>query len=143
MKVAVLKERIKKVPPLDIIGENYRAKGASNLRGGPSVEYKKVGSLDEGEVFNVIGQVKDSNWYMVSQNGVGSGFIRSDLVEAAPDAELVIDESLIDETQLEQAEIAQERVCKTVEQTVTLADGTTESGTVEACQGANGWEVNV
>src|SRR5690606_29358420 len=88
IKVPVLKDKVKQVPPLDVVAENYRAKGQSNLRGGPGTDYEKVGTLQSREVVNVVGKVKNSDWFFISQDGVGSGFILSSLLEHAPDAEL-------------------------------------------------------
>ncbi|MGH1432547.1 MAG: SH3 domain-containing protein [Neptuniibacter sp.] len=142
VKVVVLKKRVKQVPPLDILGENYKATSNANLRGGPGTDYEKVGLLQSGDIVNAVGQVKGSDWYLISQNGVGSGFIRSDLIVKAPQEQVVIDDRQLDESELAQTEITSERKCRTIEQTVNLADGSSQSETLEACQGANGWEVN-
>jgi len=141
--VPILRERISRVPPLDIIGETYRSMNSSNLRGGPSTDYVIVGNLQPGEIVNVIGQVQGANWYMISQGGVGSGFIYAPLVEAASDAQ--IDDSGFDAgtDEVMEAQIADHQVCRTVEQSITLADGSTHQSTMEACQGPHGWVAQV
>lgn len=140
VKVAILKEKVKQVPPLDIIGQTYRAKKVANLRGGPGTDYVKVGSLSTGEAVNVVGKVKTSDWYLISQDGVGSGFIYSPLVEPAPTATPTPTGAQIAQADVQEQQIASSKVCRTVEQSVTLADGSSHSETIEACQGANGWE---
>ena len=140
VKVPVLKKKIKEVPPLEIIGQTYEAKGQSNLRGGPSTDYEKVGSLAAGEVINVVGKVKGADWYLISKDGVGSGFIASYLVKAAPNKVAAKSKNEISRSDIAQTNVTSDRTCKTVEQSVTLADGTQHSETVEACRGVNGWE---
>ncbi len=139
VSVPVLRERINEVPPLDIMGETYRARGNSNLRGGPGTDYVVVGSLTPGEVVNVVGRVQGQDWFMISQGGVGSGFIYAPLLEAAPGAQPSdLSTQFADEDVYETA-LADEQLCRTIEQSITLADGSTHSSSMEACQGANGW----
>lgn len=141
IKVPVLKDKVKQVPPLDIVAENYRAKGQSNLRGGPGTDYEKVGTLQAHEVVNVVGKVKNSDWFFVAQDGVGSGFVLNSLLEHAPDAGLPPPSTPVAQGEIVEHQIAPERVCRTIKQSVSLSDGKQDSETIEACQGANGWEV--
>lgn len=138
-KVVVLKDKVETVPELDLIGENYETKNGVNVRSGPSTEYKVVGDLEVGDVVSVVGKVKDSNWYMISQGGVGSGFVSEDFLIAAPTA--VASNTEKPEGDLEEVETNVSQTCKTIEQSVTLDDGSTKIETIKACQGPNGWEI--
>jgi outer membrane lipoprotein SlyB len=139
IKVPVLKSRVSEVPPLDIIGQTYRAKSNANLRGGPGTDYVKVGGLSGGETVNVVGKVKDKDWYLLSYDGVGSGFVWANLVEPAPNEKATAVADASGSEEVVEAEFTAEQTCKTVEQSVTLADGETVSDTVEACETPMGW----
>lgn len=138
-KVVVLKDKVETVPPLDLIGENYTAKSGSNVRGGPGTDYKVVGHIAASEVVSVVGKVQDSDWFLISQGGVGSGFVLGSLLEASPTEQA----SNTDAPSGEIAEVKTEaaQTCKTIEQTVVLEDGSQKSETIKACQGPNGWEI--
>lgn len=141
VKVKVLKEKVKEVPPLDIMGETFQVNNDINVRGGPSTDYQVVGSLKGDEVINVVGKVQGTNWYLISQDSVGSGFVRSDLVRPAPEAVLLASDKVYADDELAETQISDTQLCRTVEQSVTLADGSVASDSVQACQGANGWVV--
>ncbi len=141
VKVKVLKKKITKVPPLDIIGQTYRAKTNSNLRGGPGTDYVKVGSLDQNEAVNVVGKVRDKDWYLISHDGVGSGFIYASLLEAAPSEQPAPSKTLIVESDIGEEDVAANRECRKIQQSVSLADGSSQTETIDACQGPTGWEV--
>jgi uncharacterized protein YgiM (DUF1202 family) len=127
------------VPPLDLIGETYRAKEGGNVRGGPGAEYASVGHLNKGETVTVAGKVKGEQWYMISQGGAGSGFVSTNLLTRAPTA--VVAKEPVAPGAVEKKTMQAERTCRTVKQTVTLADKSTREEEVTACQGPNGWEV--
>ncbi|MFD2644453.1 SH3 domain-containing protein [Pseudomonas japonica] len=139
--VPVLKSKVKQIPPLDIIGDTYRAKSISNVRGGPGADYVKTGSLKAGETVNVVGKVKTGDWYLISQDGVGSGFVSSPLMEHVPGEIPPSSGTTIAQSDIAQQQVASERVCRTIEQSVSLPDGSQKSETIEACQGGDGWKV--
>lgn len=136
-----LKKKITQVPPLDIIGETYRARSVSNIRGGPGTDYEKLGTLAAAQIVNVVGQVKSKDWYLISQDGIGSGFVHEKLLEPAPMLVAQSSGESIAGGAVSEHVIAAERTCRTIEQSISLADGDSHSETIEACQGANGWEV--
>lgn len=82
--VSILKDKVEQVPPLDFIGETYRANNKVNIRSGPDTDYKIVGNLQSGDAVYVVAKVQGKNWYMIRQNNVASGFVHSDLLEPAP-----------------------------------------------------------
>ncbi|MBT2311830.1 SH3 domain-containing protein [Pseudomonas fluorescens] len=140
--IPVLKEKVKQVPPLDIIGDTYRSKSESNVRGGPGTDYVKVGRLQSGETVNVVGKVKANDWYLISQDGAGSGFVSVPLLEHAPGASIASAGTTVSPSDVAEQTVASERVCRTIEQTVSLPDGSKKSETLEACQGGDGWKVS-
>lgn len=142
VSVPVLKDKVEQVPPLDFLGETYRADNASNIRGGPGEDYKIVGELNTNDVVNVVGKVQGKDWYMISQNGVGSGFVHAELLSPAPSAMLADNQSPTNtNAAVETKTVDALRTCRTVKQTITLADGREEEEEIKACQGPNGWEV--
>ncbi len=141
-ELKVLKSNIAKVPPLEIIGENYEATTASNMRGGPSTNYKKVGGVLEGEQLTVVGKVKGKNWYLVSHGGVGTGFIFANLLRPSDKRDPLNDvNNKIDNKKLSALDVETETVCREVSQEVILESGKTVKDTLKACKGPNGWEV--
>ena len=139
IKVPVLKDKVTKVPPLEIIGQNYKSNSKVNLRGGPGTDYVIVGSLESREIVNVVGKVKDSNWYLLSQGGAGSGFIREDLVSPAFNEQVTDSTSNLSGNDVVITDVSSAATCREIKQTVTLADGSRKSETIEACQTPDGW----
>ena len=142
VQVPVLKDRVQKVPPLDLIGEPYRATAGTNVRGGPGTDYKVVETLRQGQEVDVIGQVQGQPWLMIGQNQVGSGFVFSKLLQLIPidQRETTTPQAPADQGEIRQETVAATRTCRTVRQVVTLADGTEKEEKITACQGPNGWE---
>tara|TARA_R110002073_G_scaffold334037_1_gene522679 strand:+ start:6718 stop:7521 length:804 start_codon:yes stop_codon:yes gene_type:complete len=138
-KVVVLKDKVETVPPLDLIGENYQANSSINVRGGPGTDYKVVGKIASGDVVSVVGKVKDADWYMISQGGVGSGFVSQEFLTPAPTQ----DATYTDKPEGDLAEVNTKttKTCKTIEQIVTDKDGKEKKEKITACQGPNGWEI--
>ena len=139
VSVPVLKDRIKEVPPLDLIGEPYKANSSINVRGGPGTDYVIVDKLRGGQTVTVTGKVQGKSWYMISQNGVGTGFVSAGLLKRAPSA--APQEESTPAGPVEKKTVTAERTCRTVEQTVVLKNGSTKTETVKACRGADGWEI--
>jgi len=141
VSIPVYKEKVSEVPPLDFIGETYVATSNSNIRGGPDTTYEKVAYLKKDSQINVVGKVKDSDWYFVSEGGIGIGFVFGKLIE--PSASSIVGDVPVPEKNEEvfEQQVADTRLCRVVEQSVTLADGTVKTEQLKACKGANGWEV--
>lgn len=145
--VKVAKAKVKDVPPLDFIGETFDVLKTSNVRGGPSTDYEKVGRLVAGSQINVVGKVIGEPWYFISENGVANGFIYEPLVRqaassivGAPQEDAATD-TADEEDDTFEVTVADQLLCRTVEQAVTLDDGTEKTETLTACKGANGWEI--
>ncbi|WP_445399360.1 SH3 domain-containing protein [Zobellella sp. An-6] len=141
VQVPVLKERVETIPPLELIGEDYAATSAVNVRGGPGTDYKRVGSLSQGEVIMVQGKVKGSDWYMISQGGVATGFVHGSFLAPATSTQMAAAKGNVrPQGTVETANIQAESTCRTIEQVVILPDGAERTDTVTACQTPNGWE---
>lgn len=140
--VPVLKDRVEEVPPLDLIGERYRASTSSNVRGGPGTDYRKVGALAEGEVVDVVGKVQGKDWLMISDGSAGSGFVYAPLLTPAPEAAPAEPRpAAAAGAEVERRTVESSTTCRTVQQTVTLSDGTEHQEEVTACRGPDGWEI--
>jgi len=143
VQVKVLKDKVKEVPPMDLIGEEYSASSSINVRGGPGTDYVIVDKLAAGEHINVVGKVDGKPWYMISRGGVGSGFVYSNLLAALPAEKWSMAEA---DVQVPASEVAAVSVnatrdCRVVSQEVTLDNGQTATEDVTACRGSNGWEI--
>lgn len=138
-KVPVLKDKVKEMPPLELIGAQYAANSGTNVRGGPSTDYKVVGTLTAGDTVDVIGKVEDETWLLIGQGGVATGFVFESLLDPtghmggsqpAPEGEIA------------EMKTATEVTCRTIEQEVTLDDGTVHTEEIKACQKPDGsWEM--
>jgi uncharacterized protein YgiM (DUF1202 family) len=141
LPVPVLKDRVEQVPPLELIGEPYVATRTANVRGGPGTDYRTVGTVDSGKSVMVAGKVQEQDWYMVSEGGAGAGFVSTPLLrKAALDSEVAI-AAAAPAGPVEEKTVTAEKTCRTVQQVITLADGSTHEEQVTACQTPNGWEV--
>lgn len=137
--IVVLKDKIEEMPPLQLIGAEYAATSATNVRGGPGTDYKKVGALAAAETVQVIAKVEDKTWYLIGQGGVATGFVYQTLLAAtgqigggqpAPEGEVA------------EIEVATQVTCHTIEQEVTLDDGSVHTEQIQACQKPDGsWEM--
>ena len=143
-QIPVLKDKVQQVPPLDFIGEDYKATKATNVRGGPGTDYKVVGKLDAGATTRVVGKVTGQDWYLISENNVGSGFVAASLLQPtgvaaspAPPTEMQTPPT----GEVAQATVSGTATCKVVTQQITMQNGQTESQDVKACRGPNGWEI--
>lgn len=139
--VTVYKDKVTEVPELDFIGETYEVTKNANVRGGPDTTYKKTRYFKAGTKVNVIGKVKDAPWYFVSENGVGIGFIYNELMQPSSSSIIATKPENKNSKNVYSTKIADSKVCRTVEQSVTLPDGTSKSEKITACKGANGWEM--
>ncbi|MEH6628945.1 MAG: SH3 domain-containing protein [Motiliproteus sp.] len=142
VQVKVLKGKVLETPPIEFLDKTYIAKRSSNVRGGPGTDYVVVDSLNANEEVTVLGKVIGKNWYLISENGVGSGFVYSSLLlesaRKSPARALIAankTEEVIEVT------IASGQTCRIVTQQVQLADGSEQSDEVTVCKGQNGWEM--
>ncbi len=142
--VPVLKAKVQEVPPLDFIGTPHAATGKVNVRGGPGTDYVVVDSLARAQRVEVVGKVRGKPWYLIAQDGVGSGFVHQRLLrplrDAAPEPMLTGVSALLTPG-VEQKDVSANRTCRVIEQEVRLANGEVLTEQVRACNGPNGWEI--
>ncbi len=55
----------------------------TNLRGGPGIDYNKVGVLPVNETFEIVGRNSDSSWWLVSTHDGLFAWVAADLVSSA------------------------------------------------------------
>lgn len=130
------RDMVWRVPPLQLIGDDYAATTTSNVRGGPGTGYGVMDQLRDGERVRVVGKVVEKDWYMIARNGIGRGFVHADLLRPVPGAVAGYERPLSTE------QLAGVRECSTLVQDVRLADGTTETRRARACRTPDGkWEM--
>jgi len=152
------KQPLTAAPPLEMIDGFYLADTKSNVRGGPGTDYLVVDQLHQGEQVAVIGKVIGKDWYMVSENGVGTGFVYAPLLSPLPNYGSYNTQTNVGynaanhnntfnspayttpQYSVNQG-VAQPNHCSVFTQQITLPDGTAATRNIEACQRADGsWE---
>ncbi len=149
------KQPLSYAPPLEMIDAFYTADTKSNVRGGPSTDYVVVDQLNEGEQVAVVGKVIGQDWYMISENGIGTGFVYAPLLSPVSNRYgaynttrpvnyngTAYGQSLYAGPQTSfNPGITQKDRCSAFTQQITLPDGTPATRQIEACQRADGsWE---
>ena len=134
--IPVIKERIHKIPPLDLIGEKFTVNKVAKLYDRPGAENKVFDEFPVGKIVSVIGKVQGSEWYMVSENGAGSGFVQTNTLIATGEAMLSV--SVNTGNDIVTKSIIAELECREIEQVVTMSDQTQKSQTFEVCEGYPG-----
>ncbi len=153
------KQPLTAAPPLEMIDGFYLADTKSNVRGGPGTDYLVVDQLHQGEQVAVIGKVIGKDWYMIAENGIGTGFVYAPLLSPLPnysayDARPGIGYNGANYNRntfntpaytpshytVNQG-TSQSNRCSVFTQQITLPDGTAATRNIEACQRADGsWE---
>ncbi len=141
--VRVLKDRVETIPPLELIQADYRVNSPANVRGGPGTDYVITDSLGLGDRVHVVGRVESQPWYMISEGGVGTGFVSASLLSPLPASMQTAagSRSAAPVGDVTEVTVAADRTCRIVTQRVTLGDGSTKSEDVTVCNGPNGWEM--
>lgn len=134
--------RTYQAPPLEMINRYYVATTDSHVRAGPGTNHPIVGLVMANESIPVVGRVVDENWYMVSRDGRGHGFVYAPLLVVA--SQQPADDNAIRAeagSNFGGTELAQPQ-CTLVTQKVTMPDGGTVSEQFRTCRGADGtWEM--
>jgi outer membrane lipoprotein SlyB/uncharacterized protein YraI len=98
---------------------SYIATAAANVRSAPSTSGKVLARLASGDSVFVPAGVKGSPWLLVSQNGIGQGYVSSALLKPAT------------------TKTAASK-CRMIEHTVETQGGAPETEKLQACPGADG-----
>jgi outer membrane lipoprotein SlyB len=101
------------------IGKAFTTRGAANIRSKPGLDGAVLGQLPAGTRVWVPASVSGTPWYLISENGVGQGYVSNALVKPA-----------VTQTAA--------NGCKMVKQTVNLPDQGSASETYQACKDSSG-----
>lgn len=140
VRVATAKDRIERMPPIDLINDAFEVTRRVNVRSGPGTDYKIVDTLAAGEQVQVVGKVQNADWYVIARNGVADGFVAEGFLRPAsqPMPTRVASQPAAD-TQVVEVEARQ--TCRIVVHEVELADGRSQQERMRVCPGPNGWEI--
>ncbi|MBT2188697.1 SH3 domain-containing protein [Sphingobium nicotianae] len=100
------------------IGESYTTSSSVNLRGAPSTSAAVRATLPAGQRVWVPAQVKGQPWMLVSENGVGQGYVSAAL--------------------LKRSTLVAANSCKMVTQSVSVPGEAEQAETYQACKGNDG-----
>jgi len=107
----------------DRVNGAFVSTGSANIRSAPGTNAKIIGRLSSGQNVWVPASVSGSPWMLISNAGVGQGYVSSALLKRA-------------------AINTAAAGCKSIRQTVSTASGATESENLQACKGKDGqWVV--
>ena len=138
-KIKILKGRVKEAPPLVPDNSTYEVTSTANLRGGPSTDYQVVGKMNKGTATDVMGQVKESEWFLVAQDDVGLGYIHGSLLKPTMKT-ATASQALTGE--IEKVKVETHTNCRTIQQEVNIPDQGVVTQDVKACQKSNGeWKI--
>jgi uncharacterized protein YgiM (DUF1202 family) len=101
------------------VGKSYTTSGAANIRSKAGLDGAVLGQLPAGTRVWVPASVSGAPWYLISDNGVGQGYVSNALLKPAPDQTAAAG-------------------CKMVKQTVNLPDQGSASETYQACKDGSG-----
>lgn len=106
------------------VGSAFVTSGAANIRSAPGTGATVLGKLAAGQTVWVPASVAGAPWMLISSGGIGQGYVSSGLLKRAANATAAAG-------------------CKSVRQTVSTANGATETETLQACKDASGqWVVS-
>jgi len=135
-----LRDRVHQVPPIEVINAFYVANTNVNVRGGPGTDYVIMDRVSEGHEVPVVGRVRDTDWFVIADGDMGTGFVYGPLFTRGveqPDSRNAVRTAAVSSP----GAIVEERACSLITQEVRLPDGTSESRNLRACQRADGtWE---
>lgn len=128
------------VPPLELVGESYKAVADVNVHVSPDANSPVALIKKAGRAVEIIGKVKDQNWYYVAQNGQGVGYAGiQHFSESAVSKGISVPVAKEPEDGTQVVEI--EREYKTIQQEIVLADGTVTTEEIKLVKNADGkWE---
>jgi outer membrane lipoprotein SlyB len=101
------------------VGGAYVSTTNANIRSAPGTNARVLGLLATGQRVWVPASVKGQPWVLVSDQGVGQGYVSAPLLKKA-------------------VAMASSNGCKLVKQTISTPGGAPETETLQACKGANG-----
>jgi surface antigen len=132
--------KLGEAPPLELVNAYYTADANVNVRGGPGTEFAILHTLPRGSHVPVIGKVEGTDWYMIAEGGVGSGFLYGPIMSASegqPESQNAIREAMSRE-EAPQRYIASTQECRQITQEVVLRNGQKSTHRFTACRQPDG-----
>jgi surface antigen len=102
------------------VGGAFVSTSTANIRSAPGTNAPILGKLSAGQSVWVPVSVKGTPWLLISNNGVGQGYVSSALLKRAPASNVAASN------------------CKLVTQTIAVPGAREEAETYQACKGADG-----
>lgn len=133
-----LQQRPWQSPPLEYVNASYVANSTSNVRSGPGTDYAVMHTVQRGERVTVVGKVQGDEWYMISDAGLGSGYVHGSLLTRTAQQPGDVSPLYAEARDAGGRQLAQERECSVIVQEITLPDGTRESRDMRACRQPDG-----
>jgi surface antigen len=101
------------------VGNSYVAAGSANIRSAPNTSASILGQLATGQRVWVPAQVSGQPWLLISDNGVGQGYVSANLLKRSTNSMAA-------------------KGCKMVKHTLSNPGEADSSETLQACKGADG-----
>jgi uncharacterized protein YgiM (DUF1202 family) len=101
------------------LGKAYTTTASANIRSRPGLDGQIMGKLPTGTRVWVPASVSGQPWYLVSDNGIGQGYVSNALLKPA-------------------VESVTASGCKMIKQTIAVPDEGSASETYQACKGSDG-----
>ena len=140
-----LQPAVGQVPPLELVNAYYTAAANINVRGGPGTEYVILRRLARGERVPVVGRVVGADWYLVAEDGRGSGFVYAPLLDPSGPplaAGNAIREAMARREHARSYAVDEGR-CRVITQEVVTPNGGGRTHSFRACRQADGSWVEV
>jgi len=132
------KDKIAELPPLEYMaGGQYVALSDAPVMPSPDDKHKKNSVIKKGETVDICAKVEGKPWYMVSTDGVASGFVKASLLNFTGIPVDITKKSKSSDN-IAVANITAKQQCVTIEQQVTTKDGKTHTEAGESCQNSDG-----
>lgn len=140
-----VQDTVQEVPPLDLIAGEFRAVSNANIFAGPGTNNRSIGYITSGQTVEVIAKVQNQPWYLVSQDGIGSGYVDSNALKPTGRIKTAASGPKPQsqrQNNVKRVRVETKQTCKTVEQKVTMKDGSTHKNSIEACPEPDGtWDL--
>ena len=134
-------EEVRSSPKMNLLGQDYQATKAANVRAEPTTDSDVVNALRAGEVFHAVGHVSGKNWILAARGNQTIGYVHQSLVEpvAGQSTEPTIVYTPPAIKGVKRVAVPVER--RTVTRKVTLADGSVKKESIDFCRPETGaWE---
>jgi len=159
----VRRKDVAPIPPLELIGQTYKARRNANVRAAPTTDAATTTRLRAGETFQAVGKVQGKDWIVVGQNNRTVGYVHASLVQKAAPPSMAAGTSQgqaavrpavnldhikdskavdLDAEGLVADNVVATSECRTMNVEVSNKEGQSEQNKFKACKGTDGaWEI--